>query len=234
MTGLALAYPSKGRLRPRADMCLKAAGIPVQSLGGSRSYALGLRGLDSVQLVLAEAAQIPGLLARGEAQAGITGKDLVYEQLAEPETVLERPVSLGFGEARVAVAVPECWIDVETLADLDDVAFAFLRVHGRRLRVATGFRRLAGQFLTARCSAPFELIPSRGPTEAAPLAGLAELIVDIVSTGSTLRANHLRIPDGGVILKSEACLWVSKEADWTDRGRDALARMRERLGVAPE
>ncbi len=229
MPNLVLAYPSKGRLRPQADARLAAAGMPVRSLGGGRSYAFGLEGFDSVQLLLVEAAQVPGLLARGEAHAGITGRDLVHERLVEPDTVLDPPLPLGFGEARIAVAVPECWIDVETMADLDDVAFAFLRTHGRRLRVATGFRRLAGRFLTTRCSAPFELVPSRGPTEAAPLAGLSELVVDVVATGGTLRANHLRIPEGGVILESEACLWTARAAPWTRALRSTLSAISERL-----
>lgn len=234
MSGLILAYPSKGRLRPQADARFEAAGMPVRSVGSDRSYAFGLTGLEDVQLLLAEAAQVPGLLARGEAHAGITGIDLVSEQLAEPEAVLQPPIRLGFGGARITVAVPQCWIDVETLADLDDVAFAFLRSHGRRLRIATGFRRLAGRFLTDRCSAPFELVPSRGPTEAAPLAGLAEAIVDIVATGGTLRANHLHIPEGGVILESEACLWSSKQAAWNERAGEVMEALRRGLdGFAP-
>ena len=205
--------------------------MPVRSIGANRSYAYGLAGFDDVQLLLAEAAQVPGLLARGEAHAGITGIDLVREQFSDPAAVLEDPIRLGFGAARIAVAIPECWIDVETLADLDDVAFAFLRSHGRRLRIATGFRRLASRFLTERCGAPFELVPSRGPTEAAPLAGLAEMIVDIVASGGTLRANHLRVPDGGVILESEACLWVSRMAPWSTEVRRSLERLSGRLGA---
>ena len=231
MSGVILAYPSKGRLRPQADERFDVAGMPVRSIGASRSYAFGLAGFDDVQLLLAEASEIPGLLARGEAHAGVTGIDLVSELLAEPDAVLEPPVRLGFGNARIAVAIPECWIDVETLADLDDVAFAFLRSHRRRLRIATGFRRLASRFLTDRCSAPFELVPSRGPTEAAPLAGLAELVVDIVATGGTLRANHLRIPEGGIILESEACLWVSRMAGPTATSRKTLERLSARLGA---
>ena len=232
MAPLLLAYPSKGRLRPEADARLAAAGLPVQSVGASRrSYALGIAGLPEVQLLLVEAAQIPGLLARGEAHAGITGIDLVHEHLAAPDAVVRGPARLGFGAARIAVAVPECWIDVESLADLDDVAFAFLRDHRRRLRVATGFRRLAGRFLSERCAAPFELVASRGPTEAAPLAGLAEGIVDIVASGGTLRANHLRIPRDGVILESEASLWVSGAAAWTPESRRVLGRFCRQLGV---
>ena len=234
MPGLVLAYPSKGRLRPQADARFEAAGMPVRSVGASRSYALGLGGFEGVQLLLVEAAQVPGLLARGEAHAGLTGIDLVHEQLAEPAALLGAPVRLGFGAARIAVAVPECWIDVRTLADLDDVALAFLRVHGRRLRIATGFRRLASRFLTDRCSAPFELVPSRGPTEAAPLAGLAELVVDIVASGGTLRANHLRVPEAGTILESEACLWASRAASWNTELRETMERLCVRLGAAAE
>jgi len=229
MAELALAYPSKGRLRPQADACLSAAGMPVCSVGGGRSYDFGLAGEDAVRLLLAEAAQIPGLLARGEAHCGITGVDLVQERLQAPSDVLEMPIPLGFGAARIAFAVPACWVDVDSMADLEDVAFAFLRRHRRPLRLATGFRRLVSRFLTERFGAPLELVPSRGPTEAAPLAGLAELIVDIVASGNSLRANHLKVPEEGVILESQACFWVSRTASWTNRTRETLDRISGKL-----
>lgn len=229
MSSLILAYPSKGRLRPLADELFASSGLEITGEGSERSYQRSIAGMPEVQLMLVEAAAVPGLLARGEAHAGITGIDLVTEHLPDREHVLETPLPLAFGAARIALAVPECWIDVTSLADLDEAAFQHRRTRGRRMRVATGFRRLARQFLVERCAAEFEIVPSRGPTEAAPLAGLAEAVVDIVSSGQTLAANALKPIEGGDILKSEACLYVARKADWSESTRDALDRLRYRL-----
>lgn len=226
---LIFAYPSKGRLRAAADERLASVGWSVADPADKRRYGVELRGAKNVGIWLVEAAAIPGLLARGEAHTGITGQDLVQEYLADPSATLDESLPLGFGHARLAVAVPECWIDVDDMTDLDDVAYAFRREHGRRLRVATGFRRLAQQFLAEHCAAEYELVQSRGPTEAAPLAGLSECIVDLVATGTTLRANHLKIPDGGVILESEASLWASNTATWDKDQRRTFERVRAKL-----
>ena len=225
---LVLAIPSKGRLRAPTEARLENAGHPAAA-PTARSYATRLEGLPGVQLLLVEAAAIPGVLARGEAHAGITGTDLATEWLPDPKAVLEPPLPLGYGQAQLALAVPECWIDVDDVADLDDAAFAFHRDHGRRLRIATGFPRLAQRFLIERAGAEYEIVTSRGPTEAAPLAGLAEAVIDLVATGQTLRANRLKRPEGGVILKSEACFWVSRTAEWSDPMRETLAILRTKL-----
>lgn len=229
MTALVLALPSKGRLRPLTESRFERAGMAVVEAGPDRSYDRALAGMESVRLRLAEPSSIPGVLARGEAHAGITGTDLASEQLADRDSVLEAPLPLGFGCARIMVAVPECWIDVDDLSDFEDVAFDFQRIHGRRLRVSTGFPRLARDFLTRRCNAGIEIVKSRGPTEAAPLAGFSEAIVDIVDTGDTLRANRLKPVEGGMILHTEACLWVSRKAKWNDSAQLALARLKRRL-----
>lgn len=229
MSALVLAYPSKGRLKPLADDLFARSGLAISSSGPERSYQRSIGALPEVQLLPVEAAAVPGLLARGEAHAGVTGIDLVAEHLPDREHALETPLPLGFGASRTALAVPRSWIDVADLADLDEAAFRFRRTRGRRMRVATGFRRLTRQFLVERCAAEFEIVPSRGPTEAAPLAGLAEVVVDIVSSGRTLEANDLKPVAGGDILHSEACLCVARNSPWDEASRDALARLRSRL-----
>lgn len=229
MSGMILAYPSKGRLKPHADELFAKCGLKITSEGSERSYQRSIAGMPDVQILLVEAVAVPGLLARGEAHAGITGVDLVAEHLPDRDHVLETPLPLAFGAARIALAVPQCWIDVADLADLDETAFQYRRTRGRRMRIATGFRRLARQFLVERCAAEFEIVPSRGPTEAAPLAGLAEAVVDIVSSGQTLAANALKPIEGGEILKSEACLYVSRTAEWSESIRNALDRLRSQL-----
>ena len=119
---------------------------------------------------------------------------------------------MGFGPADVVVAVPECWLDVATMADLDEVAVAYHQRHARRLRVATKYIGLTRRFFAAKGVTGYRIVESLGATEGAPATGTAEVIVDITTTGSTLKANHLKILDDGVILKSQAVLAATKMA----------------------
>ena len=141
---------------------------------------------------------------------------------------------LGFGRADVVVAVPDCWIDVGSMADLEDVAAQFARVHGRRLRVATKYMNLTRRFFARQGVTGYRIVESVGATEATPAAGTAELIVDITTTGTTLRANHLKVLDDGLILKSQAHLFASRAAPWDKAAmklRDAIV---EKLSVQPD
>jgi ATP phosphoribosyltransferase len=108
--------------------------------------------------------------------------------------------------------VPDCWLDVASMADLDDVAEQFYRAHGRRLRVATKYHNLTRRFFADKGVTGYRIVESLGATEGAPAAGTAELIVDITTTGSTLNANHLRILDDGLILDSSAVLAIRPAA----------------------
>src|SRR5690606_10374917 len=119
---------------------------------------------------------------------------------------------LGFGRADVIVAVPEIWLDITTMRALDDVAADFRQRHGRRLRVATKYWRLTQQFFSQKHGIQvYRIVESLGATEGAPAAGSADIIVDITSSGSTLKANHLKILEDGVILRSQACLVVAQK-----------------------
>ena len=136
---------------------------------------------------------------------------------------------LGFGFADVVVAVSQYWVDVATMADLDDVSAAYAQKHKRRLRVATKYAQLTrGFFAQARIS-DYRIVPSAGATEGAPAAGTAEVIVDITSTGATLRDNGLKVLDDGVILKSQAQLAASLTADWSAEARTAAAALLDKL-----
>jgi ATP phosphoribosyltransferase len=128
---------------------------------------------------------------------------------------------LGFGHADVVVAVPQAWIDVRTMADLDEIALSFRRAHGRWYRVATKYMNLTRRFFTDKGVTDYRIVESLGATEGTPAAGTADLIVDITTTGSTLKANGLKILDDGVILKSEANLVASNAAAWTPSVRQA-------------
>jgi ATP phosphoribosyltransferase len=229
---LKLGLPSKGRLMERAIETFAAAGVAVERSAADREYAARVAGLPDVAAVMLSAGDAPRALAEGSVHLAVTGEDLIGEKVDDPARVrvLRR---LGFGRADLIVAVPACWADVETLHDLDEVAAAFRARHGRPLRIATKYHRLARRFFAEAGVADYRLVDSQGATEAAPANGAAEAIVDITSTGDTLRANHLKVLADGLILRSEACLAMSAAADWTPAARAALAALAARMGFDP-
>ncbi len=118
-----------------------------------------------------------------------------------------------FGKATLVVAIPDPWIDVQTVADLEEIAFEFKDKKKKRLRVATKYPNLTREFLFSKGVTQFKLIDSLGATEAYPFTGSSEIITDITSTGETLKANNLRILKDGEILRSEACMMISKSSN---------------------
>jgi len=209
---LFIAVPSKGRLKDAAADLFARAGIALRKKGHERFYRGALSGLDGVEVVYTSAAEIVHQLKTGRVHLGITGEDLIRETLADVDGSVEFLAPLGFGRADVVVAVPDCWIDVGRMADLEDVAAQFAGVHGRRLRVATKYMNLTRRFFTGHGVTGYRIVESVGATEATPAAGTAELIVDITTTGTTLRANHLKVLEDGLILKSQAHLLASRAA----------------------
>ena len=208
-----LALPSKGRLKEQAIAHMAQAGLSVIEPEDARRYRATLAGRDDVELVFLSASEIARELGAGAVDLGVTGEDLLRETVADWENRTEIAASLGFGRADVVVAVPDVWLDVDTMADLDDVAADFRARHGRRLRIATKYWRLTQRFFTAQHGIQvYRIVESLGATEGAPAAGSADVIVDITTTGSTLRANHLKVLADGVILRSEACLVASRKA----------------------
>ena len=144
-------------------------------------------------------------------QLGVTGEDLVREMMADADARLEFVKPLGIGRADVVTAVPDFWIDVARMSDLEDVAGIFHREHGRRLRVATKYMNLTRRFFAKNRVAGYRIVESLGATEGTPATGTAEMIVDITSTGATLQANHLRVLEDGVILRSQATLFALRD-----------------------
>jgi ATP phosphoribosyltransferase len=224
---LLLALPSKGRLMDQTVEALAAAGITVEKTGHARGYRGRIIGLDDVEVLYLSASEIAGNLKEGAVHLGITGEDLLRETVSDLDRIVELVHPLGFGRADVVVAVPDAWLDVNTMVDLEDVAAAFFVRHGRRLRVATKYVNITRRFFADRGVSGYRIVESLGATEGAPASGAAELIVDITTTGSTLRANHLKVLDDGVILRSQANLAASKVAPWSP---EALAA-RERIGA---
>jgi ATP phosphoribosyltransferase len=220
---LILALPSKGRLKDQCDAVLAKAGLVVAKLGSARGYKGEIEGLPDVEVNFVSSGEIAQFLKTGAAHLGITGEDLIRETIPDAHERVALLAPLGFGRADVVVAVPACWIDVRRMADLEEAALAYRRAHGRRMRVATKYMNLTLRFFAQKGVTGYRIVESLGATEGAPAAGLAELIVDITTTGTTLRANGLKVLDDGVILRSEANLVSSKVAPWT-AALDGLAR----------
>ena len=211
---LVLALPSKGRLREQCAGMLGAAGLMV-ARGGGRGYAGEIASLPGVEVSFVSSSEIAQLIKSGAAHLGITGEDLLRETIADCNERVTFLKPCGFGHADLVVAVPACWIDVRRMSDLEDLAMSYRRLHGRRIRVATKYMNLTRQFFSRNGVSGYRIVESLGATEGAPAAQTAELIVDITTTGDTLRANDLRILNDGVILKSQAHLVSSNAAPWS-------------------
>ncbi|WP_424987870.1 ATP phosphoribosyltransferase [Microbulbifer sp. S227A] len=225
-----LGVPSKGRLMEKTFGWFAKRGITLTRTGSEREYAGMVTGIDGVDLVLLSAGEIPRELAAGRIHLGVTGTDLVREKLPLWEQQTEEVSPLGFGHADLVLAVPKCWVDVDTLDDLDAVAAAFRARHGHRLRIATKYHRLVHGFLRDTGVADYQLVDSQGATEGTVMNETAEMIADITSTGDTLRANHLKILGEGLILRSQATLWRSRSAPVSDADRKTLKALIRQVG----
>ena len=220
---LTIALPSKGRLKEDTEKYFKAIGIPIKTEGGAREYSGVFSGIDNNRVLFLQASEIARRLEDGSIDCGVTGLDLIAERRANDKSYLFK--SLGFGHADLIFAVPETWVDVQSMADLDDITFFFRKKHHMRFRIATKYINLTTDFLKKHSITDYRIIESQGATEGAPAAGVAEAVVDITSTGGTLKANALKIIPDGVILKSEALFAGSLVADWTGAKGGVLRRI---------
>ena len=212
---LTLALPSKGRLMDESLAKFERAGFKITQSQSARGYRGTVAHRPEIEVRFVSASEIAQLLRQGDVHLGVTGEDLMREIASEAETRVDFAAKLGFGHADVVVAVPACWLDVRRLADLEPMAMRFRRVHGHRVRVATKYLHLTRQHFARAGIASYRIVESFGATEGTPAAGLAELIVDITSTGATIKANGLKVLEDGVLLRSEANLIRSKTAKWT-------------------
>ncbi|WP_424361359.1 ATP phosphoribosyltransferase [Methylocystis parvus] len=228
---LIVATPSKGRLQENANAFFSRAGLELTQGRGARDYRGAIAGLDGAEVAYLSASEITGRLARGEVHFGITGEDLVREEIADPDSKVELIAPLGFGHANVVVAVPQAWIDVRAMADLADIADGFRARHGRGLRVATKYINTTRRFFAQHGVGDYRIVESSGATEGAPAAGSADLIVDITTTGATLVANALKVLDDGVILRSQANLVASLTAPWSETAREAARIILSRIAA---
>ncbi len=230
---LTIAVPSKGRLMEETSNFFRARGLNLQKIGHDRGYQGEIEGYDDIDVVYLSASEIAYQLKTGQIHMGVTGEDLVRENIIGVDQKVEFLKKLGFGHADVVVAVPDCWLDVHTMADLEEMAMEFRRRHGRRLKVATKYMNLTRQYFTKKAVAGYRIVESLGATEGTPMGGTADLIVDITSTGETLVANHLRILDDGLMLKSEANLIASRTAEWSGGAAEIRLDIMSKLNSDP-
>jgi ATP phosphoribosyltransferase len=229
---LVISVPSKGRLQEQTIAVFERAGLRLRQRGGARAYRGTLEETESVDVLFLSAAEITERLAEGAIHLGVTGEDLVQEHVPSPEAKVALLAPLGFGNADVVVAVPSVWLDVNTMADLEECSSA-LYMKGTCMRVATKYANLTRRFFSERGLEDYCIVGSGGATEGAPAAGRAEIIVDITTTGATLAANALKTLKDGRILRSEAHLVASLKAHWNQSNLEIARWILQRV-VAKE
>ena len=206
-----IGIPSKGRLRKDILKIFKKNKLNLISESGERDLLGSIKNLPNVKILYLHAREIVERLGDGSLDLGFSGYDLLKESEISTQNKIRVIKKYGFGKATLVVAIPDRWIDVQTIADLEEIAFNFKEKKKKRLRVATKYPNLTRDFLFSKGVTQFKLVSSLGATEAYPFTGSAEIITDITSTGETLKANNLRILEDGKILESEACLMMSKK-----------------------
>ena len=214
-TTLKIAFPSKGRLRKDLEKLLRFKKIEFVEEGNERNYMAKLANQNDILIYFMGAKEIVTQLDEGNIHLGITGDDLVQEKILDSEEKVTSELTLDFGKADLVVAVPKIWLDVTTMADLDEISHVKRMNTSKRLKVATKYINLTNRFFSKCGVTDYRTVGSSGSTENAPFNGIADIIVDITSTGETLKANNLRILDDGLILKSSANIFKSKTIKWT-------------------
>ena len=211
---LRIGLPSKGRLRKDMEKLFLDKNITFENLVNDRDYIGAIKGLKDTVLYFLSAKEITNRLDEGSIHVGLTGDDLIQEKIFNFNSKITKDLELDFGKADLVVAVPDIWIDVMTMADLEEVSNNHRDKYSKRLRVATKYKNLTNNFFSKCGVVDYRTVESDGSTESAPFNGFSEIITDITSTGDTLRANNLRVLDDGIILKSSANIFSSKVAEW--------------------
>ena len=209
---LNIGIPSKGRLRKDILNIFKKNKLTLVSERGERDLIGSIKQHKNIKILYLHAREIVERLGDGSLDLGFSGFDLLKESQINIQNKINVLKKYSFGKATLVVAIPDPWIDVQTVADLEEIAFEFKDKKKKRLRVATKYPNLTREFLFSKCVTQFKLVDSLGATEAYPFTGSSEIITDITSTGETLKANNLRILKDGEILKSKACMMVSKSS----------------------
>jgi len=210
---ITIGIPSKGRLKEGSINFLEKNNLKLISNGGERNYFAEVENLPNIKIIYLHAKEIIQRLGDRTLDIGISGLDLLSESPINLQRKIEIKKKLNFGMANLVIAIPDDWIDVQTVADLEEVSFDFRDKKNTRLRVATKYPNLTNNFLFSKGVTQYKLVSSLGATETYPFIGSSEIIIDITSSGKTLKDNNLRILKDGMILKSQACLFFSKKSD---------------------
>ena len=208
---ITIGLPSKGRLKDKSVAFFDDKGLKVLQNKKERNYFATIENKPNIKIIYLHAKEIIQRLGDGTLDVGISGLDLLNESEKNLQDKINLKQKLNFGEANLVVAIPDDWIDVQTIADLEEVAFDIRLKRNARLRVATKYPNLTNNFLISKGVTQYKLIPSLGATETYPFIGSSEIITDITSTGKTLEDNNLRVLKDGLILKSTACLFIAKK-----------------------
>ena len=209
---ITIGLPSKGRLKEKSLIFFQNKGFKIIQSKKERNYFAAIENKPYVKIIYLHAKEIIQRLGDGTLDIGISGLDLLSESEKNLQDKITIKQKLDFGSANLVIAVPDDWIDVQTIADLEEVAFDIRSKTNSRLRVATKYPNLTNDFLISKGVTQYKLISSLGATETYPFIGSSEVISDITSTGKTLADNNLRVLKDGLILKSYACLMVSKKS----------------------
>ena len=208
---ITIGLPSKGRLKESSISFLDKNNLKLTTNGGERNYFAEVKNFPNIKIIYLHAKEIIQRIGDDTLDIGISGLDLLNESATNLKQKIEIKKKLDFGFANVVVAIPDDWIDVQTIADLEEVSFDFSDKKNTRLRVATKYPNLTNSFLFSKGVTQYKLVPSLGATETYPFIESSEIITDITSTGKTLKENNLRILKDGLILKSQACVFYSKK-----------------------
>ena len=208
---ITVGLPSKGRLKDKSIDFFNDRGFKVLQNDKERNYFANIQNKPNIKIIYLHAKEIIQRLGDGTLDLGISGLDLLNESEKNLQNKIAIKNKLTFGNANLVIAVPDDWIDVQTIADLEEVAFDIRSKRNTRLRVATKYPNLTNSFLISKGVTQYKLVPSLGATETYPFIGSSEIITDITSSGKTLKDNNLRILKDGLILKSCACLLMSKQ-----------------------
>ena len=208
---ITIGLPSKGRLKDKAISFFEVNSFKILQSDKERNYFASIENRPNIKIIFLHAKEIIQRLGDGTLDVGISGLDLLNESEKNLRDKIIIKNKLNFGKANLVVAVPDDWIDVQTIADLEEVSFDIRSKRNTRLRVATKYPNLTNDFLLSKGVTQYKLIPSLGATETYPFIGSSEIITDITSTGKTLADNNLRVLKDGHILVSTACLFVAKK-----------------------
>ena len=215
-----LGIPSKGRLKKQVEKFFFEKGLELVNVGTSREYLAEFKEEKKIQIILLAASDIPLEIMKGNLDIGITGRDLIFEKVLGWQKWVVELQQLGFGNADLVIGVPQFWIDVNHLDDLDEVAYFFRKKYSRCLRIATKYQNITREFLIDKQVTNFEIVESQGATEGAIANGIADVVVDITSTGETLKQNKLKTIEDGILLKSFAAIFMNKR--WYKKNKSDL------------